>query len=992
MLPRGWFLPLLACPAAAQFWEVQFREVQFAAVHSPEEPTSTPWWSEPVERPDLPEVGEDSWCRNPIDRFVLARLEAAGLAPSPEASPAALERRAHLILTGLAPEPGDESLGHGERVDRLLASRHFGERWARHWLDLARFAETNGFETNTPRPNAWPYRDWVVDSLNGDLPYDEFMFRQVAGDTVGDDPATGFLVAGAWDEVKSPDVVLTRNQRQDELSDVVNAVSAGFLGLTVACARCHDHKFDPVSQEDFFSLQAIFAGVQHGERPWRKEGEEARVEDLRSLALELQENLEAIEAASTPPEPTPGLVVIDELDSRRTKALVAAAGHGEIPAGVRRGEREDRGDLSRGPNLARGQYTWWSGSVHQDLHETTPRVEGAHRIWLSWGAGWGNHAPDATYWLETGQNRTLLAEVDQRRFADGTDSVRDVPLWSGLFDAGVHELEPESRIVLRSGDSGQPVTADVIVLEPMEGAIETAAVLPPRLRARVDARGNVERFAPTRAEAVRFTIHATERPAEPCIDELEVFSGEQNVALGAAVRTSGDYQGDPKHRPEHVNDGQYGNGRSWISDTSGRGWVELELTRPALVDSVAWARDREGVYGDRLARDYTVEVRDAAGEWHVVASGDDRSPVTGIAPVHRFAGHPDPSAVEALLVAERKVAAELADLAARPTVYAGRFVEPGETHLLHRGDPMQPEDVVAPDLPDLFGALDLDPDAPEAERRASFGRWLGDARNPLTARVIVNRLWTHHFGTGLVSTPSDFGVMGGAPSHPELLDWLAAELIESGWSLKHVHRLIATSATWRQSTARDPEAVAIDAGARLLWRFPPRRVEAEVVRDSILQASGSLDLTPGGPGYSAFEPNTNYVRNYVPRADFASDGMRRMIYMTKVRMERDATFGVFDTPDAGQVCSTRGRSTTPLQALALFNSPFVLDQADRLAARVTEEVGEGREAQVARAFELVLGREPGPGDLEAGRDLVAEHGLAALGRALFNSNEFLFLP
>ena len=157
MLPRGWFLPLLACPAAAQFWEVQFREVQFAAVHSPEEPTSTPWWSEPVERPDLPEVGEDSWCRNPIDRFVLARLEAAGLAPSPEASPAALERRAHLILTGLAPEPGDESLGHGERVDLLLASRHFGERWARHWLDLARFAETNGFETNTPRPVSYTH-------------------------------------------------------------------------------------------------------------------------------------------------------------------------------------------------------------------------------------------------------------------------------------------------------------------------------------------------------------------------------------------------------------------------------------------------------------------------------------------------------------------------------------------------------------------------------------------------------------------------------------------------------------------------------------------------------------------------------------------------------------------------------------------------------------------------------------------------------------------
>ncbi len=348
--------------------------------------------------------------------------------------------------------------------------------------------------------------------------------------------------------------------------------------------------------------------------------------------------------------------------------------------------------------------------------------------------------------------------------------------------------------------------------------------------------------------------------------------------------------------------------------------------------------------------------------------------------------------MRALLAERGELLSELASLDTPPLVYAGVFTEPEATRLLHRGDPMHPADPVSPGLPRIFGSLSLAADASEPERRAAFGRWLGDPKNPLTARVIVNRIWAHHFGVGLVSTPSDFGVMGTEPSHPELLDWLAAELMESGWSLKHVQRLIVTSSTWRQSTGRNEQALAVDAGGRLLWRYPLRRVEAEVLRDTMLAASGSLDLTMGGPGYSAFEPNTNYVRNYVPRADFASDGFRRMVYMTKVRMERDATFGVFDTPDAGQVCAQRGRSTTPLQALALFNSPFVRDQAERLGARLAAEVPSGGDARLARAFQLVLGREPGPEDLAEARGLVESHGWPALGRALFNCNEFLFLP
>ena len=941
-----------------------------------------PIWSlRPVARPPIPAVEDAAWPRNDLDRFVLARLEASGLAPSPEADAGDLERRLHLVLHGLPPDPDAPTLSFMDRLDELLASPHYGERWARHWLDVARFAETHGGETNTPRPNAWPYRDWVIQALNEDLPYDQFLFAQVAGDTIGVDAATGFLVAGAWDEVKSPDVVLTRTQRQNELTDVVNAVTTGFLGLTVACARCHDHKFDPLSQNDYYAVQALFSGVQHGDRPWHQPGDSDHLKELQVRLAEVDTELQEQAATAAPPPQTEGLVVIDDGDPNRTRALVSVSGYGENPAGTARGERNDPGEVNRGPNISRGRYSVWLDPDNLELYEVTPRVSGPHRVWVSWGAGWDNHAQGAEWWLDG----ELLATVDQRQFADGSDAIRQTALWSGLFDLGVQDLTETSRLVLRPGTRGGHPTVDVVLLAPPGTDV-------PRLRGPVDAKSNEEHFAAVEATAVRMVVTATVAPSEPCIDELEVFAGGINIAPVAAVRTSGDYQGNPKHRPAHINDGRYGNDRSWISNTTGAGWIELRWPEPVTVNRVTWARDREGHYADRLARDYTIEVRVGDGPWHVVASGEDRLRSALDSPRDRFAGCADPQLVRALLAERADLVSKQAILSSPHLVYAGVFAEPGPTRLLHRGDPMQPMDVVAPGLPHVLGSVEFPADATEAERRAAFGRWLGDRRNPLTARVMVNRLWAHQFGEGLVASPSDFGAMGGPPSHPQLLDWLASELMDSGWSLKHVQRLIVTSSTWRQSTARNERALSVDAGARLLWRYPPRRIEAEVLRDRMLAASGALDLTMGGPGYSAFEPNTNYVRNYIPRADFASDGFRRMVYMTKVRMERDATFGVFDTPDAGQICAQRGRSTTPLQALALFNSPFVRDQAERLGARLVADVPEGGDARLSRAFQLVLGREPGPVDLVEARSLVEAHGWPALGRALFNCNEFLFLP
>src|SRR6266704_3043247 len=268
---------------------------------------------------------------------------------------------------------------------------------------------------------------------------------------------------------------------------------------------------------------------------------------------------------------------------------------------------------------------------------------------------------------------------------------------------------------------------------------------------------------------------------------------------------------------------------------------------------------------------------------------------------------------------------------------------------------------------------------------------------------MVNRVWQHHFGEGLVNTPSDFGKKGAAPGNPELLDWLAAEFIKPAviapgeqratkpWSIKHIHRLLVTSAAYRQSSASRDQGIAADAASRLLWRFPPQRLEAEPLRDSILAVSGKLDLKPGGPGFSAFEPNDNYVRVYNPKKEFGPDEWRRMVYMTKVRMQQDATFGAFDCPDGGQIAPKRMRSTTPLQALNLLNSEFMLQQAGFFAARLEREAGKKVKEQVRLAFELGYNREPDAQEARNAQALIARHGLAIFCRALFNSNEFIFL-
>jgi hypothetical protein len=793
------------------------------------------WSLKPVRRPVPPALGQAQRPANAVDSFVFAKLAKGGLAPSRLAGRPVLIRRLHLVMLGMHPSPGevaafvnDPQPDAWERlVDRVLDDPRLGERWAQHWLDVIRYAETHGFETNQERPNAWPFRDWVVDALNHDLPYDQFVRGQLAGDALGSSTGTGFLVAGPYDLVKSQDINLTLMQRQNELDGMINTTGTTFLGLTLGCARCHDHKFDPVTQRDYYSLQAIFAGVNHAERM---------------------------------------------IDQKRNPAL----------------------------------------AMEQAALES--RVDSAKK------------------------ELTLL-------------------------EAGI-----------------------------------------PRFKPPVNARGNEEVFEPVPARFIRFNIARANR-AEPCVDELEIFAEGKNVALasaGARATASGVYLdgGNPIHQLALVNDGRYGNSRSWIANSSTNAWVQIELAKPATIGRIKWARDREGRYNDRLAVEYTFEVATEPGQWRTVASSADRPPTgdgTQTKLEYLLAHLKGEEATKVRQLAKRLAGDEqrLGEIhaAMRRTVYAGTFRQPEVTHVLHRGDPLAKRDEVGPDgIGALGGALGLAPNAPEQQRRLKLAQWITTPDNPLTARVIVNRLWKHHFGTGLAATLNDLGVNGVRPTHPELLDWLAAELVSSGWSLKRIHRLILTSRAWRQSSQPRKEALAVDGGSRFLWRFPPRRLEAEVIRDNILLATGTLDSRMGGPGFSGFRVEAENVRHYHPKESYGPADWRRMLYMTKVRQEREPTFGVFDCPDFNQTVPSRSRSTTPLQSLSLLNSPFVLQQAGLLAKRLRHESGADSRAQVARACQLALGREPTREELADASGLVAEHTLEAFCRALFNANEFLFLP
>ena len=765
-----------------------------------------------------------------IDAFLKEALAVKKLTANARADRHTLMRRLYLTMLGLPPTPEEMDAFLSDKspkaweglVDRVLASPHYGERMARHWLDLVRFAESNGFETNRERPSAWRFRDYIIQSFNSDKPFDRLIKEHLAGDALGADLGTGFLVAGPYDIVKSPDPNLTLMQRQDELADMINTTGTAFLGMTIGCARCHNHKFDPISQRDYYSMQAVFAGVRFGERGIKNPLSEKQKNQLTGL-------------------------------------------------------------------------------------------------------------------------RSSLAEVE-RELAN-----------------------------LRA-----------LAAKPQQGA--------KLLRPPVNAKFNRENFPPQETKFVRFTIRKT-NSVEPCLDELSVFTpAGDNVALdtkGTVPSASGSYPGNPIHQLKHINDGKYGNSRSWISNTSGKGWIQLELAKPTTVERIEWARDREGRFQDRLAIDYLIELSMDGKTWTAVAGSHDRQPYGGKTDPAAFLARLAPPAASQgrdLMSREQTLRAKISELENGVKAWVANFAAPGATHRLYRGDPMAKREEVPPDALEVIGSLGLNTKTPEQDRRLALAGWIANKDNPLTARVIVNRLWQYVFGTGIVDTPSDFGTNGTRPTHPELLDWLAADFIAHGWSIKHTLKLLLTSEAFQRSGESHSLSASIDADSRYLWRFPPRRLEAEVIRDSILSVAGTLDLKMGGPGFHLFDVDRENVVHYHAKEETGPAEWRRMIYLYKIRQERDAVFGVFDCPDGNQVIPKRTRSTTPLQALSLFNSRFTMQQAEKLAARVKE-----KKDPVARVYQLLCQRSPDPAELADANEFAGQHGLVALCRAMLNTNEFLFI-
>ncbi len=758
-----------------------------------------------------------------VDGFVRAELATKGLAMSPEADRRTLARRTTLDLTGLPPTPEEVETFLNDRdrdayeklVERLLRSPRYGERWAQHWLDVIRYADTRGYEFNTLRDHAWPFRDWVIEAINNDLPYDQFLFQQIAGDTIGIDPATGFLVTAPLPT--PPEVGQEQNAikqaRYNALDEIVQNVGASMLGLTVGCARCHNHKFDPISMRDYYRVVSVFSGVQYDNRPWRSGEEKERLKELK------------------------------EIESRMVEL------------------------------------------------------------------------------------RLKLAKF---------------PQW-------------------RESDNG--ITTD--------------------------------HFQPVLAKWVRMSILSTDATSEgPAFDEIEVWTAAQDNAPSKSVglqsnggqATSSGAASQLGSKDEFLNDNKVGAKSTWVADRRPPVWVQIELTQPYLIDRLLWSRNRDLANSDpaahavRLTSVWRIEVAEIEGEWRTIV---DESRSIGL----------DASAIAQRREIEtefEKLRVTATRLRIRPQVFAGKFTGPESIHILMRGDPQQPRDLVGPGTLSVLDGFELPAETEEGERRAKFARWLTAQAAFLTARVAVNRAWHHHFGSGLVDTPSDFGTVGSRPVNQQLLDWLARQFIANGWSIKHLHKLIVTSAVYRQSSQPEKMAIAADASSRLLWRFPPRRLDAEAIRDSMLSVSGALNLTMGGPGVDIYKPKGSFDQ-WKPKEDPGPESWRRMIYLAKMRGADDGMFKTLDLPDCGQVRAKRSESTTPLQALNLLNGRFVLEQSAKFSQRVQLDSASSLESQIRHAFAFALGRPPTATELEACVTAAKADGLETVCRALFNSNEFLFI-
>ncbi|MEW6305820.1 MAG: DUF1549 and DUF1553 domain-containing protein [Verrucomicrobiota bacterium] len=871
-------------------------------------PSEGQWWSlEPLQKPPVPAPGKRAPV-HPIDAFIQAQLRAHGLKPSPEADRRTLIRRLTVDLHGLLPTPDevkefeqDKGRDAYERlVERLLASPRYGERWARHWLDVVHFAETHGHDQDRPRETAWPYRDYVIASLNSDKPYARFVAEQIAADALFPQqpeliPALGLLAAGPWDESSLRDIREDTLDRQIgrylDRDDMVTTVMSAFASSTVHCARCHDHKFDPISQEDYYALQAVFAGTERAERLYDLD---PRLNARRQTLMR-------------------GKLALDRQDKTAIARMLTPELRAELDAWE--ASLTKRATAWRAPSL--------ESFVAQNGTELKALPDGSL---LAGGAS----PADEIYTVTVKTDLTNLTAVQLEVLTD--DSLpKKGP--GRAVNGNLHLTE--FRALAATGASGdfQPVALQSPSADFNQDGWDIAKA--------IDANPQTA-----------WGVHPQEGKAHVAVFE---FANDVGSASGGVMLR---FVLEQQHGRQH---------------TIGR--IRLSVTdSPRPVRAVP----------------VPAELAQALGTPRAQRSADDELKLA----VHFL---------------NERVTHELNALPPPQRVFAGANVfqpngsqvatgVPREVHVLTRGEITRPAKAAAPGALACVGTLaarfPIVDGGDEAARRAALARWLSDADNPLTWRSAVNRAWHYHFGRGLVDTPSDFGRMGSRPSHPELLDWLAVEFRDHGGSLKWLHRLIVTSAAYRQVSMHRAEAARVDSDNRLLWRMNRLRLDAETVRDSVLQLSGKLDLTMGGPSVKQFAMSPGI--HVTPKVDYAAFDVdspanhRRAIYRFLFRTLPDPFMDALDSPAGDQLTPVRSESVTALQAFALLNNPFIVRQSEHFAARL-EALSPQREPQVRAAFQFVFNRAPTTAELRAFTAHAEKHGLANVCRLLLNSNEFLFL-
>jgi hypothetical protein len=872
------------------------------------------WALQPLVKPPMP-LGRSSAARtHPIDAFISQRLAQRGLGLSPAADRRTLLRRLSFDLIGLPPTPEEVAAftedprpdAYARLVDRLLDSPRYGERWARHWLDVVHYGETHGYDKDKPRPNAWPYRDYVIRAFNEDKPYTRFVQEQLAGDVLFPGTrdgleALGFIAAGPWDLIGHEEVPETKIDgkiaRHLDRDDMVATTMQTFNSLTVQCAQCHDHKFDPISQEDYYSLQAVFAAVDRTNKKYDPAPAVARRrEQLETERANLQARLK-------------------ELDDT------------------------------------------WAARAGARLLELDQKIAAAAKGTKK-GEAYGYHSaiepkPDSTKWVEVDLGREL--PIGRIVLHPCKDDFNGIGEGFGF---------PVRFKVELSSDPG--FARDVQLV-----ADKTGQDAPnPKIAAQsFDAAGRVGRYV--RVTATQLALRQNDYIF--ALAELEVLTSDgKNAALGGSVTALDSIEAPGRWQKSNLTD-------AWYPGVNLEQLGEL----PALREERHALLERAKRPDERAAR---TALADSLAQ--VKAAADKLPPLSTvyIGAVHTGSG-----------------------------AFAGTGAKggaPRSIFLLARGNVQKPEREVGPGalscLSNLPARFALSASHPEGERRAALARWLTGTNNPLTWRSIVNRIWQCHFGRGLCETPNDFGRMGAAPTHPELLDWLACEFRERGQSLKALHKLIVTSATYCQSSVgtefnttraaaagevAHPDAAQLDADNRLLWRQNRRKLEAEAVRDAVLAVSGKLNLSMGGPSFQDFvieKPEHSPHYEYQLFDPEAPSAHRRSIYRFIVRSQPQPFMTTLDCADPSMQVGRRNESVSPLQALTLLNNDLMVTMAKHFAARVERDGGDTG-VKVARAFSLALARSPQPNEAAAMAAYAQQFGMTNLCRALFNLNEFAFV-